>query len=246
MQLPTCEKDDEQMVGIPKPFKVGAASLFDSKPNHDGQSGGHDPASDTGTSREISCEKRDNTLTSVFSISIGHSETVEVDHVREDVHSSASDNGPGGSFMESDVLIKRNDIIERRPTKEGNEVSANREKDENDIDVKNKSSGTSNGISDAKNLASRSQVVFQLIVEKPKDGYQQMKEYPDEKEQTPSAFIDHPKVEFLLPTGGLKRAFDSAGDTRGPLQALQSPPFGFVTHQMGWLYGAITEIGMLV
>ena len=41
--------------------------------------------------------------------------------------------------MESDVLVEWDDIVQRGTANKGDEVAANREKNENDIDMENKS-----------------------------------------------------------------------------------------------------------
>ena len=47
--------------------------------------------------------------------------------------------------MESNVLVEGNDIIERCATKEGDEVTADGEEDEGNVDVEDESSRTGNG-----------------------------------------------------------------------------------------------------
>ena len=45
------------------------------------------------------------------------------------------DDGPGGGLVECDVLVEGNDIIQGSLAQQGDEVPANREQDEGDIDV---------------------------------------------------------------------------------------------------------------
>lgn len=47
------------------------------------------------------------------------------------------DDRPGGSLVEGDVLVERNDVIQGCLTQQGDEVPANREQDEGDVDMKN-------------------------------------------------------------------------------------------------------------
>jgi hypothetical protein len=47
--------------------------------------------------------------------------------------------------VESDILVERYDVVQRCPTEEGDEVAANGEKDEDNIDMKDKGSRTCNG-----------------------------------------------------------------------------------------------------
>jgi hypothetical protein len=44
--------------------------------------------------------------------------------VREDVDNGEEDDGPGNRFVESDVLIEGDDIVERCTPEEGDEVTA--------------------------------------------------------------------------------------------------------------------------
>lgn len=64
--------------------------------------------------------------------------------MRYDVDKRPPDNGPGGRLVEGDVLVERNVVVEGRLADEGNEVAADRQQDEDHIDVENERSGTSN------------------------------------------------------------------------------------------------------
>jgi hypothetical protein len=47
---------------------------------------------------------------------------------------------PCGELVESEVIVERNEVVERGATEEGDEVAADGEEYEDDIDVKDKSS----------------------------------------------------------------------------------------------------------
>lgn len=133
MELPANEENDEEVVGVPKAFEMGAALFLSGKVDHDSKSGGHDPASRTGASGEVGSQECHNTTTGCWGGNQG--KLIEVDHMREDMNDGADDNGPGGSFVESDILIEGDDVIQGRATEEGDEVAADGEQNKNNIDV---------------------------------------------------------------------------------------------------------------
>lgn len=45
------------------------------------------------------------------------------------------DDGPTGGLVECDVLVERNEIVERSAAQNRNEVAANRQQDVDDIDM---------------------------------------------------------------------------------------------------------------
>ena len=51
---------------------------------------------------------------------------------------SAGDNGPSGCLVKSNVVVEWNDTIERGAPKQGYKIAADREQDENHVDVENK------------------------------------------------------------------------------------------------------------
>jgi len=60
MQLPASEENDKQMVGVPKPLKVGAATLLDGIPDHDAKCNGHDPAGGARAGGKVCGEEGDD------------------------------------------------------------------------------------------------------------------------------------------------------------------------------------------
>jgi hypothetical protein len=135
MELPADEKNDEEVVGVPEVFKVGAPLLFAGEKDHNGKDSGHDPASGAGPGGKVCIEEGDKLCTTCRCTRISHRELGEVDHMGNDVHHGADDNGPGCGNVEGEVLVKGNNLIERGAAEEGDEVAADRKKDEYDIDV---------------------------------------------------------------------------------------------------------------
>jgi hypothetical protein len=111
MELPADEKDDEEMVGVPEAFKVGAPLLLPGEEDHDGKGSGHDPASDAGTGGKVSVEEGDKLCGTCLRIRVGHRELGKVDHVGEDMHYGADHNGPGSEYVEGELLVKGDDLV---------------------------------------------------------------------------------------------------------------------------------------
>ena len=143
MQLPRDEERDEQVVRVPEALKMGAASLFDSKVHHGEQARGHHPASCTGTGDEVGLQEDNKPLGRRVGVWVCESETGEVDHVSGNVDACPEDDGPSGGLVERDVLVERNVVIQRRAADEGDEVTADWQQDEDDIDVQDERSTTS-------------------------------------------------------------------------------------------------------
>ena len=148
VELPVDEEDDEKVVGVPELLKVGTAALLHGVPDHDTECGSHDPTSDTRAGRKVGLEERDEALAGRVGVRVGKGELGEVDHVRSDVHKRAGDDRPCGGLVECDVLVEGNEVVERCAADEGDEVAADGEQDEDDIDVKHKRRRTSDGCQD--------------------------------------------------------------------------------------------------
>lgn len=143
VQLPVDEKDDEKMMRIPKAFEVDLSLFLSRKKSHDTQNDGHDPSSGTSPGCKIGTKEVDKELSRGRAHRCG--QFVEVDHMGSDVDESASDNSPSRCFVECDVAVKRNDTIERGTSKKGYEVAANREENEDHVNVKDKRCAPGNG-----------------------------------------------------------------------------------------------------
>ena len=61
----------------------------------------------------------------------------------DDVDNGTNDDSPTCGFVEGDVLVKRNDFIQGGAANEGDEVAADGEEDEGDVDMETEGSGTS-------------------------------------------------------------------------------------------------------
>jgi len=57
--------------------------------------------------------------------------------------------GPRRRFVEGDVFVERNELVQWGPTKEGDEIATDGQKDEDDVGVQHESSRTSNGYNNA-------------------------------------------------------------------------------------------------
>lgn len=142
MELPVDEEDDEEVVRVPEPLEVRTAALLDREPHHDTEGGGHDPSSGTRAGNEVCGNECDDLLAGRLCVGVDHGELGEVDHVRDDVDDGEDDDGPGDGLVERDVLIERNERAKRRAAQDGDEVAADGEEDERDIDVEDERSRT--------------------------------------------------------------------------------------------------------
>ena len=55
------------------------------------------------------------------------------------------DHGPCRRLVEGDIFVERNELVQWGPTKEGDEIATDGQKDEDDIGVQHESSRTSDG-----------------------------------------------------------------------------------------------------
>jgi len=70
----------------------------------------------------------------------------------KNVDCRTNNDGPSGSFVESNVLVEWDDVVKGTSTKDGNEVAANGEEDVDDVNVENKGGSTSDGEGNSKKL----------------------------------------------------------------------------------------------
>ncbi len=138
MELPADEENDEEVMSIPEVLKVGMPPFLRGKVDHDGKRDGHNPPGSAGPSGKVGLKEGNELCATCLCGSVGEREFGKVDHVRENVHNSADDNRPGGGLMEGEVLIKRNDLVKGCAAEEGDEIAADGEKDEDDINMKDK------------------------------------------------------------------------------------------------------------
>lgn len=144
MELPVEEEDEEQVVRVPEALEVRATGLLPGVPGHDDECSGHDPASDTGAGGEVREEEDDEALARCGGERVGEGELGEVDHVRGDVDEGEEADTPADGLVERDVLVERNVVVERRAAEERDEVAADGQEDERDLDVQDERGTTGN------------------------------------------------------------------------------------------------------
>lgn len=133
MELPCKEKNEEEVVSVPKPLKVGTPAFFHGKPNHDSKTDSHNPPSSTRTGGKVCLQKDKDLLNGGLGIGVKHSKFLEVAHVSRNVYNCEYDHGPRCCFVEGDVFVEGNELVQRGPTKERDEVAADGQKNEDDI-----------------------------------------------------------------------------------------------------------------
>jgi hypothetical protein len=137
MKLPADEEGDEQVVGVPKPLKMCTAATLHREPDHYCKACSHDPASDPRPSGEVCREEDNNTLPSCFGINVGFGEHSKVEHVRRNVNNCPHDDRPSRCLVKGNALVKGNNVVERGPAEERDEIPADWKKDEDNIHVEN-------------------------------------------------------------------------------------------------------------
>jgi len=65
--------------------------------------------------------------------------------VGEDVDDGPEDDGPPGGFVEGDVLVKGDEVVQGSAAEDGDKVAADGDEDEDDVDVEDEGCGTGNG-----------------------------------------------------------------------------------------------------
>ena len=102
MKLPIDEKDDKEMMSIPKLFEpaIRFPSIFlDSKPDHHTEGDGHNPPSDTRAGGEISDQELGYYFRSCGGIRERYGELGKIDHVGNDVDDSEEHYRPCNRHM---------------------------------------------------------------------------------------------------------------------------------------------------
>ena len=135
MELPANEKYDKEMMGVPEVLKIGAPPFLECEENHDGKDNGHDPTGDTRPGSKVGVEESDKLGTACLCTGVCEGEFGKVDHVCDNVDDGAGNDRPGGGLMESNILVKGDDLVERCATKEGDKIAADGEENEDDINV---------------------------------------------------------------------------------------------------------------
>lgn len=142
VELPVDEEDNEQVVRVPEPLEVRAAAFLNREPNHEAKGDRHNPASGAGAGDEVGCDEREDLLAGRLRVGVDHGKLSEVDHVGDNVHDGEDDDGPGNGLVERNVLVEGDERVQGRAAQQRDEVAANWEEDERDIDVEDERSGT--------------------------------------------------------------------------------------------------------
>ena len=135
MKLPANEDDDEKVMSVPEVLEISMLSFLHCKVDHDSKAEGHNPPGSAGPGGKVSLKEGDELCATCLCGSIGKRELGKVDHVCSNMHDSADHNRPAGSFVEGDVLAKGNELVKGRATKKRDEIAADGEKDEEDINI---------------------------------------------------------------------------------------------------------------
>lgn len=138
MELPADEEDDEEVMSIPEVLEVGMFPFLHGEVDHDGKADGHNPPGSARPGGKVGLKEGGKLCATRLCGSVGERKLGKVDHVRYDMHDSADDNRPGGGLMEGDVLVKGNELVKGCATKERDEIAADGEKDEDDINMQDK------------------------------------------------------------------------------------------------------------
>jgi hypothetical protein len=144
MELPAHKENDEEMMRVPEALKMSATAFLNGKKYHNAKTGSHDPSSHSRSGSEIGSEECNYDLTSVLCIGICQCKSGEVNHVGDDMDTSPENHGPRRSFVECDVLVKGNEVIQGGTAKDRDEVTANRQQNKDNIDMENKGSSSGN------------------------------------------------------------------------------------------------------
>lgn len=109
MKLPVDEEDDEEVMRVPESFEMGATTFLHGKENHDTQTENHDPPSNARACSEVGKEENDD-----FTAHLGglcNCKFSKVDHMSNYVNGGKCHHGPSSRLVESDCLIKGNEIV---------------------------------------------------------------------------------------------------------------------------------------
>jgi hypothetical protein len=120
------------------------AAFLHCEPNHDSETRSHDPTGGSRPSEEVSTEEGKDALASCFGVGIGYGQLGKVEHMRHDMNDGPYDDRPCRGLVESDVLVKGNEVVERGPAQEGYKVPTNGKEDEDNIYMENQGGSTSN------------------------------------------------------------------------------------------------------
>ncbi len=118
MELPADKEDNKEVVGIPEPLEVSTAPLFPREENHDTQSQCHNPTGKTRTGCKVGSEEGDNFFAWGRGSRVGCRKPGKVNHMRSDMHNATDYDGPCSRFVEGDVLVERDEVVQGSATQQ--------------------------------------------------------------------------------------------------------------------------------
>jgi hypothetical protein len=115
---------------------------------------------------KIGCDEEGDALAGGLGTVICHGEAVEIDDVCERVDKTPDEDRPAGSFVQGEIFVERNDGANGRAAQNRDEVAANGEEDEDDVNVQQHGSRTSNNLKiliSTRNTASESRITHRKL-----------------------------------------------------------------------------------
>lgn len=244
VELPENEEGDEKVVAIPELFESAVlctTTLLNRIVDHNGKENQHEPTSDKWANDEIGSNEEDDALSGSGSTLVGHSETVKIDNVGEGVDDTTGEDGPCGRFMKGKIFVERNDSAQGCPAHDGDEVAADWEQNEDDVDMEDQGRGTRNCKCNAEGGSGIVQIILEVVVYKSEDCDKEVQEQEGRKEDVSLALIDHPQGDAV--SEGLGSCGLLSGGVAA-LEALESASLGLVSLKAS--PGDVLHVWMLV
>lgn len=151
---PHDEEEDEEVVRVPEALIVCAARLLDGGENNGHQGDKHDVSRPSGSGDQVGEEEADEAQV------VRGRETAQVDPVGDGVDPGEEDDGPGDKHVEGDVLVELDNAVQRGSAQQRDEVPADGEEDEGNVEVEDQGSRTRDDESHTKLSARLRHVVF--------------------------------------------------------------------------------------
>lgn len=107
--MPVDEENNEEVVGVPEPFKVLSSLALSSGPGHSAQRNPHNPTGDSGT--RLNTQEEKGLHSSAGVVSGLNSEIDNIDYVGKGVHKGPDYDRPASGLMEGYVFVKRNEVV---------------------------------------------------------------------------------------------------------------------------------------
>lgn len=191
MNGPEKEEDHKHVMSVPEALIVSTSRLFDRGDDHSHERSQHDVSSPARTRHKVGQQP------SVDAQVILGGDLSKVDPMGNRVDPREEDDGPCRGDVEGDILVELDDSVERRLSSQGDERSANREKNEGDIDVENQSGRTRDHESRPKGISSYLQVFLDGKVDEAEREQNSVEKHEYENEDSSVAFVNHPSVKLF-------------------------------------------------